>query len=63
MSSRSPVPLNKRHEIAAAILSNTAKSYKQLSIEFGVCSELVYRIAKQFGIRRPRGRKKQVPRG
>ena len=60
MSSGIPFSLNKRHEIAAVLLSNPTKSYNTLSAELGVSVTFIDGIVKQFNLRRPRGRKKRA---
>ena len=55
MATGSPISLNKRHEIAAAILSNPTKSYATLAAELDVSITTIDRVVKQFGLRRVRG--------
>lgn len=42
-----------RHEL----LTSPMKTYSEIGIEFGITQVTVWKIAKKFGISRPRGRK------
>lgn len=55
MGSGIPISVNKRHEIAAAVLNNPKKTYPTLAAELGVSVTTIDSVVKQFGIQRGRG--------
>jgi hypothetical protein len=48
-------------QVGKVLLENPNKSYRQVASEFSISVDWVIRVAKQYGVKRPRGRKQGIP--
>jgi uncharacterized protein YdbL (DUF1318 family) len=48
-------------QVAKVLLEDSNKSYRQVAKEFEISVDWVIRVAKQHGVKRPRGRKQGIP--
>ncbi len=48
-------------QVGKMLLENPNKSYRQVASEFCISVDWVIEVAKQYGVKRPRGRKQGIP--